>query len=100
MWFIERVDNHESNTDLYPVLTAGENAPKIAPSTRSRYLTTSALNFTVPLNDTSTDSGPSCDIVNDKVSFRFLSGCSVGIGGIGGETDTENGTEGRIALHL
>ena len=48
VWFIERVDNDESNKDSYAGLTAGEHTPKIDLSTCSLYLTTSALNFTVP----------------------------------------------------
>ena len=39
-----------------------------------------------------TDSGASCDIVNDKALFSFMSSCSIDVGGIGSETATAKGT--------
>lgn len=48
VWFVKRRCSNESNKDSYAGLTAGENSPKIESSSCSRYLTTSALGFTVP----------------------------------------------------
>ena len=48
VWFIERVDNNESNKDSYVGLTAGENTLKIEPSTCHGLLTTSDLDYTFP----------------------------------------------------
>ena len=93
MEFVERVDNNESNKNLYAGLTAGENTPKIDPSTCSRYLTISALDFAVSYGDVLPDSRGSCDIVNDKAFFSFMSGCSTDFGGIGGGTATAKRTD-------
>ena len=86
MWFTERVDNNEFNKDSYAGLTAGEHTPKIDPSICSKYLTISALDFAVSYGDVLPDSRGSCDIVIDKAFFRFMSGCSTDISGLG-ETD-------------
>ena len=86
VWFVECVDNYELNKDSYAGLSAAGNTPKIGLSTCSRHLTISALDFAVSYGDVLPDSRGSCDIVNDKAFFRFMSGCSTDISGIG-ETD-------------